>query len=139
MRISDWSSDVCSSDLRRLGSLVASPARKGRLAPRLGRRSHHPPSPAISADAANPARCARRHREMRKTMSPRLLMLAIAPVLLAASEPGEADPLAGAQTVSDEVLAAQRGGFAFQGMVIAFGAAIRSYVNADLALRTMVC
>src|SRR3546814_7658679 len=62
---------------------------------------------------------------MRKTMSPRLLMLAIAPVLLAASEPGEADPLAGAQTVSDEVLAAQRGGFAFQGMVIAFGADIR--------------
>src|SRR3546814_1157383 len=29
---------------RRLGSLVASPARKGRLAPRLGRRSHHPRS-----------------------------------------------------------------------------------------------
>src|SRR3546814_9600377 len=123
MRISDWSSDVCSSDL---GSLVASPARKGRLAPRLGRRSHHPPSPAISADAANPARCARRHREMRKTMYPRLLMLAIAPVLLAASEPGEADPMAGAQTVSDEGLAAQRGGFAVQGMVTAFGADIRS-------------
>src|SRR3546814_6977629 len=75
---------------------------------------------------------------MRKTMSPRLLMLAIAPVLLAASEPGEAAPLAGAQTVSDEVLAAKSGGFAFKGMVIAFGSDIRSYVNDELALRTIV-
>src|SRR3546814_17692539 len=65
-----------------------------RSAPRLGRRSHHPPPPAISADPADPARCARRHREMRKTMSPRILLLALAPVLLAASEPGDADPLA---------------------------------------------
>src|SRR3546814_2902987 len=96
------------------------------------------PFPDTTRFRSNPARCARRHREMRKTMSPRLLMLAIAPVLLAASEPGEADPLAGAQTVSDEVLAAQRGGFAFQGMVIAFGADIRSYVNDELALRTIV-
>src|SRR3546814_19414228 len=75
---------------------------------------------------------------MRKTMSPRILLLALAPVLLAASEPGDADPLAGAQTVPDEVLAAQRGGFAFQGMVIAFGADIRSYVNDELALRPIV-
>ena len=71
-------------------------------------------------------------------MSPRILLLALSPVLLAASEPEDADPLAGAQTVSDEVLAAQRGGFAFQGMVIAFGADIRSYVNDELALRTIV-
>ena len=75
---------------------------------------------------------------MRKTMSPRILLLAFAPVLLAASEPGDVDPLAGAQTVPDEVLAAQRGGFAFQGMVIAFGADIRSFVNDELALRTIV-
>jgi hypothetical protein len=72
------------------------------------------------------------------TMSPRILLLAFAPVLLAAGEPKEADPLLGAMTVSDEVLAAQRGGFAFQGMVIAFGADIRSFVNDELALRTII-
>ena len=71
-------------------------------------------------------------------MSPRILILAFAPLLLAASEPEDGDLLASAQTVPDEVLAAQRGGFAFQGMVIAFGADIRSYVNDELALRTIV-
>src|SRR5690606_13174047 len=95
-------------------------------------------APAISAVAADPARRARRHREMRKTMSPRILLLALAPVLLAAGEPEDADPLANARTVSDEILATQRGGFAFQGMVISFGADIRSFVNDELALRTIV-
>ncbi|MCA0209877.1 MAG: hypothetical protein LCH74_12500 [Proteobacteria bacterium] len=76
-------------------------------------------------------------------MSPRLLLLALAPSLLAAGEPAAADPpaadpLADAATVSDEVLATQRGGFAFQGMVIAFGADIRSFVNDELALRTII-
>lgn len=70
-------------------------------------------------------------------MSRRILLLAMAPTLLAASEP-PADPFSGAAIVSDEVLAAQRGGFAFQGMVIAFGADIRSFVNDELALRTIV-
>lgn len=71
-------------------------------------------------------------------MSPRILLLAFAPILLAASEPPADDPLVDAVTVSDEVLAMQRGGFAFQGMVIAFGADIRSFVNDELALRTII-
>ncbi len=70
-------------------------------------------------------------------MPPRILLLAFAPLLLAAGEPDN-DPFAGAETVSDEVLATQRGGFAFQGMVISFGADIRSFVNDELALRTVV-
>ncbi|HEV7312583.1 hypothetical protein [Sphingopyxis sp.] len=72
-------------------------------------------------------------------MTRRLLLLALAPALLAAGEPAAAnDPLADAATVPDEVLAEQRGGFAFQGMVIAFGADIRSFVNDELALRTII-
>lgn len=71
-------------------------------------------------------------------MSRRILLLAIAPALFAASEARADDPLVDAAVVSDEVLAEQRGGFAFQGMVIAFGADIRSFVNDELALRTIV-
>lgn len=70
-------------------------------------------------------------------MSRRFLLLAFTPALLAASEPGD-DPIANAPVLSDEVLAMQRGGFAFQGMVIAFGADIRGFVNDELALRTIV-
>src|SRR3546814_10069359 len=46
MRISDWSSDVCSSDLRRLGERQAS-GRTGRLpdAPGPRRRGPHDPGP----------------------------------------------------------------------------------------------
>lgn len=68
--------------------------------------------------------------------------LAIAPFLLAAAEPAatvsHTDPLIDAATVSDEVLAEQRGGFSWEGMQISFGADIRSYVNDQLALRTIV-
>lgn len=71
-------------------------------------------------------------------MSRSILLLALAPTLLAASEPADSDPLFTAQTLSDEQLAEQRGGFVFQGMVIAFGADIRSYVNDELALRTII-
>lgn len=70
-------------------------------------------------------------------MSKRITLLAFIPTLLAASEPG-ADPLANATALSDEILSTQRGGFAFQGMVIAFGADIRSFVNDELALRTII-
>ncbi|HWW56958.1 MAG TPA: hypothetical protein VN047_08710 [Sphingopyxis sp.] len=70
-------------------------------------------------------------------MTRRILLLALTPALLAASEPGS-DPLVNAAALPDEVLAMQRGGFAFQGMVIAFGADIRSFVNDELALRTIV-
>lgn len=71
-------------------------------------------------------------------MSRSILLLALAPTLLAASEPAGGDPLFAAETLSDEQLAEQRGGFVFQGMVIAFGADIRSYVNDELALRTII-
>ena len=71
-------------------------------------------------------------------MSPRLLLFAFAPMLLAASEPPEAQAPSKVEIVPDEVLAKQRGGFAFQGMVIAFGADIRSFVNDELALRTVI-
>ncbi len=67
-----------------------------------------------------------------------ILLLAFAPALLAASDPADTDPLFIAEPVPDELLAEQRGGFAFQGMVIAFGADIRSYVNDELALRTII-
>ena len=42
------------------------------------------------------------------------------------------------QTLSDEELAEQRGGFTFQGMQIAFGADIRTYLDGELALHTTV-
>lgn len=71
-------------------------------------------------------------------MARRLLMLAFAPALLAASEPAADDPLATAPVLADAVLDQQRGGFIFQGMRISFGADIRSYVNDELALRTVV-
>src|SRR3546814_9657902 len=55
MRISDWSSDVCSSDLR---------SRKGRRCGRLGRRSsRHADAPGCSADPRRaPADDLARHR-----------------------------------------------------------------------------
>ena len=69
----------------------------------------------------------------------RILLLMCAPVLLAASAPSSTgDPLATAPVLADETLAEQRGGFTFQGMRISFGADIRSYVNDELALRTIV-
>ncbi|WP_447931664.1 hypothetical protein [Sphingopyxis fribergensis] len=71
-------------------------------------------------------------------MSPRILLLVFVPTLLAASEPEDAPLLAEAPRVPDEILAIQRGGFAFQGMTISFGADIRSFVNDELALRTIV-
>lgn len=68
-----------------------------------------------------------------------LHLLAFAPLLLAASEPAAAeDPLLEAATVPDEVLATQRGGFSWNNMQISFGADIRSFVNDQLALRTIV-
>lgn len=69
-----------------------------------------------------------------------VLMLALAPILLAASPPpiDDHDPLAAAESVSDEILADQRGGFSWQGMEITFGADIQSFVNDQLALRTII-
>lgn len=60
------------------------------------------------------------------------------PVALGDATPANSDPFFAAETLSDEQLAEQRGGFVFQGMTIAFGADIRSYVNDELALRTII-
>lgn len=71
-------------------------------------------------------------------MRSNLHLIALAPLLLVASEAVAEDPLLEASFVSDEVLAAQRGGFAWNDMQISFGADIRSFVNDQLALRTIV-
>jgi len=75
---------------------------------------------------------------MRMIMRGNLYALSLAPLLLAASEPAAEDPLTQATAVSDEVLATQRGGFSWNDMQISFGADIRSFVNDQLALRTVV-
>jgi hypothetical protein len=71
-------------------------------------------------------------------MKKRVLILALAPALLAASPPPTADPLLEHAILSDEILADQRGGFSWQGMEITFGADIQSFVNDQLALRTII-
>lgn len=48
------------------------------------------------------------------------------------------DGLAGLEPLADEELAAQRGGFAWQGVEIALGAEIRTYLNGELVLQTNV-
>lgn len=74
-----------------------------------------------------------------KTTSPKAwMLLASAPLMLAMSEPVEEDPLRDAIALDDELLAEQRGGFSWQGMQISFGADIRSFVNDELALRTII-
>src|SRR3546814_8969766 len=50
MRISDWSSDVCSSDLRNVGGVVAVAMRHGEVAGRLGKARGF--QQIIDADAA---------------------------------------------------------------------------------------
>jgi hypothetical protein len=71
-------------------------------------------------------------------MSKSVLLFILAPLLLAAGEARAADGLADAAPLADEELARQRGGFAWEGMEISFGADIRSYVNDELALRTII-
>lgn len=49
-----------------------------------------------------------------------------------------AEPFAFAETVSDELLDQQRGGFVIHGMTVNLGADIRTYINGELMLRTTV-
>lgn len=75
-------------------------------------------------------------------MSKPVLLLILAPLLATgearAAEVLAADLLADAAPLADDELARQRGGFAWEGMEISFGADIRSYVNDELALRTII-
>jgi len=76
---------------------------------------------------------------MRMTTLPKAcVLLATAPLMLGMSDPVEKDPLRDAVALDDELLAEQRGGFSWQGMEITFGADIRSFVNDELALRTII-
>lgn len=49
-----------------------------------------------------------------------------------------ADGLDGLKTLSDAELSEQRGGFRFGGMDISFGADIRTYIDGELALQTLI-
>ncbi|RDV07227.1 hypothetical protein DXH95_07625 [Sphingorhabdus pulchriflava] len=63
----------------------------------------------------------------------------IQPLREAAETPDRvAEPFALAETVSDELLDQQRGGFVIHGMNVNLGADIRTYINGELMLRTTV-
>ena len=65
-------------------------------------------------------------------------LLPLLPLLFGAGAAAAEDSLDRVAAVSDEILAEQRGGFNWGGMQISFGADIRSYVDEQLALRTIV-
>ena len=69
-----------------------------------------------------------------------LASLAILPFLNATAEPPmEGDEALFSQpTIADEELGEQRGGFAFAGMEIKLGADIRTFLNDELALHTVI-
>ncbi|MFN3389385.1 MAG: hypothetical protein ACK40O_10680 [Allosphingosinicella sp.] len=58
-------------------------------------------------------------------------------ILLPASAPPPLD-WAGLEQVGEEELKAQRGGFTWQGVTIRFGAEVRTYLEDELVLRTVV-
>lgn len=69
-----------------------------------------------------------------------LASLVILPLLPATAEPpmeGD-DALFAASGISDEELSEQRGGFQFAGMEIRLGADIRTFLNNELALHTVI-
>jgi hypothetical protein len=72
--------------------------------------------------------------------APFLTCLAAA-ALLGAGSPARAaenSDLAGLEPVADSELAGQRGGFLWNGLTVNLGANIRTYLNGELALETMV-
>lgn len=63
----------------------------------------------------------------------------IQPLRVATEYPDRvAEPFAFAETVSDQLLDQQRGGFVIHGMNVNLGADIRTYINGELMLRTTV-
>jgi hypothetical protein len=70
------------------------------------------------------------------------LMVSVAAGLLFAGTAHAAavqeDDLAGLETVADAELAGQRGGFLWNGVSVSLGAHIRTYMNGELALETVV-
>ena len=74
-----------------------------------------------------------------------LLIEAVTPVGVQASVPAalppaaaEADELAGLEKIPDEQLAGYRGGFTWEGVDIALGAEIRTFLNGELVLQTNI-
>lgn len=65
-------------------------------------------------------------------------IFALAPAPLAAQEVTFGDPLATAVPMTEEELARARGGFEIAGLIISLGADLRTYLNGELALQTLL-
>jgi hypothetical protein len=75
-------------------------------------------------------------------MKPALALFAIAsaalPLSAEAAEITSVEGETGSTPVTDEVLAEQRGGFVINGMTVKLGADVRTYINGELALHTVI-
>lgn len=68
----------------------------------------------------------------------KLLVIAIAGIALPANTVPPTLPVAEPAVLTDVELAAQRGGFAWSGMTINFGAEMRTYIGEELVLETIL-